>query len=160
MTHKILVPIDGSRSAHRALEHACLMQRADGGTLHLLHIVEPPVAVDHLGAETGSTPLDYTPEKGHEKGESLLRSAWSQVGSPSSEVHFHVEDNPPGRPERTIVKLAEALDIDTIVMGSRGLSDLKGLVVGSVSHKVSHVAHCTVITLHVPDAEPGDAPVR
>lgn len=151
MTRNILVPLDASRSALRALEHACLMQRADGGTLHLLHIVEPPVALDHMGAQTGSTPVDYTPAQGHEEGVSLLKTAWSQVGSPSAEVHFHVEDNPPGRPERTIVTLARELDIDTIVMGSRGLSDLKGLVVGSVSHKVSHVAHCTVITLHVPD---------
>ncbi|WP_438765727.1 universal stress protein [Kushneria sp. TE3] len=156
MSHNILVPLDGSRSARRALEHACLMQQAAGATLHLLHIVEPPPATDHMGAQTGSTPVDYTPTKGHEEGEALLKATWAEVGDPAAEVHFHVEDNPPGRPEKTIVALAHELAIDTIVMGSRGLSDMKGLVVGSVSHKVSHVAHCTVITLHVPDAEPGD----
>lgn len=151
MTQSILVPLDGSRSARRALEHACLMQRAEGGILHLLHIVEPPVAADGLGAMTGSAPLDYTPEKGHEQGVALLKEIWSAVGHPSAEVHFHVEDNPPGRPDRTIVAMAQELDVDAIVMGSRGLSDMKGLMTGSVSHKVSHVAHCTVITLHVPD---------
>lgn len=160
MTHNILVPLDGSGSAHKALEHACLMQRADGGALHLLHIVEPPLATDHLGMTTGSTPVGYTPEQGHEAGVALLKSAWAEVGAPSSEVHFHIEDTPHGRPDRSIVALARELEIDTIVMGSRGLSDARGLLVGSVSHKVSHVAHCTVITLHVPDAEPGDAPVR
>ncbi|WP_456268533.1 universal stress protein [Kushneria sp. AK178] len=151
MTTSILVPLDGSRSARRALEHACLIQQAEGGTLHLLHIVEPPPATDHLGAQTGSTPVDYTPTKGHDEGVALLENIWSAVGAPSTEVHFHVEDNPPGRPDQTIVALARELDVDTIVMGSRGLSDMRGLVVGSVSHKVSHVAHCTVITLHVPD---------
>ena len=156
MTQRILIPLDGSRSARRALEHACLMQRAEGGVLHLLHIVEPPVATDHLGATTGSTPVDYTPDKGHEHGEALLKETWAAVGDPSAEVHFHVEDNPPGRPDRTIVEMAQALEVDAIVMGSRGLSDMKGLVVGSVSHKVSHVAHCTVITLHVPDTGPDE----
>ncbi|MFC0336948.1 Nucleotide-binding universal stress protein, UspA family [Kushneria avicenniae] len=157
MTQSILVPIDGSRSARRALEHACLMQQAGGGALHLLHIVEPPVASDHLGATTGSTPVDYTPVKGHEQGVALLKETWSAVGDPSGEVHFHVEDNSPGHPDQTIVAMARELDVEVIVMGSRGLSDMKGLVVGSVSHKVSHVAHCTVITLHVPDTGPDDA---
>ncbi|ART63405.1 universal stress protein [Kushneria marisflavi] len=156
MTQSILVPLDGSRSARRALEHACLMQQARGGALHLLHIVEPPLATDQLGATTGSTPVDYTPEKGHEHGMALLKETWAAVGDPSADVHFHVEDNPQGRPDRTIVEMAQTLEVEAIVMGSRGLSDMKGLMVGSVSHKVSHVAHCTVITLHVPDSGPDE----
>ncbi|GHC21710.1 universal stress protein [Kushneria pakistanensis] len=153
MTQNILVPLDGSRSARMALEHACLMQRAGGGTLHLLHIVEPPPATDHLGVLTGSSAVGYTTAQGHEQGETLLKKAWSDLGTPSAPVEFHVDDNRLGRPDHTIVALAKALGVDAIVMGSRGLSDIKGLVVGSVSHKVSHIAPCTVITLHVPDAD-------
>ena len=37
--------------------------------------------------------------------------------------------------------------VDAIVIGSRGLSDIKGLFLGSVSHKVGHLAECTCITV-------------
>lgn len=148
MTQQILVPIDGSESARKALEHACLMQQALGATLHLLHIPEPPPASDKLGVMVGASALDYTPEKGREQGEALLRESWQAVGAPSAEVRFHVAE---GRPAQVIVEQATQLGVDTIVMGSRGLSDLKGLAIGSVSHKVSHVAPCPVVTLHVPE---------
>jgi len=46
-----------------------------------------------------------------------------------------------------ILYTAKDRDADLIVMGTRGLSDLKGLFVGSVSHKVSHLADCTCITV-------------
>lgn len=153
MTQQILVPIDGSCNARKALEHACMMQQAQGGTLHLLHIVEPAPASDSLGAMTGSSALDYTAKKGREQGEALLKEIWSGMGAPSAEVRFHVDNERPDRPDRTILAQAEKIGADVIVMGSRGLSDLKGLVTGSVSHKVAHAARCAVITLHVPEPD-------
>lgn len=147
MTQQILVPVDGSENARKALEHACLIQRATGAKIHLLHIPEPPPATDHLGARVGAPALDYTPKKGHEQGQQLLREAWQSVGNESAEVAYHTAD---GKPAQAIVQQSIDLGINLIVMGSRGLSDLKGLAVGSVSHKVSHLAPCMVITLHVP----------
>ncbi|WP_110642988.1 universal stress protein [Salinicola sp. CPA57] len=148
MSQRILVPIDGSTSARKALEHACLIQCATQARIHLLHVPEVPVAKDALGAMVGASPADYTPEKGRLTGERLLAEAWLAVGGGSDEVTYHVEE---GRPAHVIVQLATDLGVDMIVMGSRGQSNLKSLVVGSVSHKVSHVAPCPVITLHVPD---------
>ncbi len=52
-----------------------------------------------------------------------------------------------GDPARAILSESRKRGVDAIVMGSRGLSDLKGFVVGSVSHKVAHTAECTVITV-------------
>ena len=52
-----------------------------------------------------------------------------------------------GNPADVILDTARYLRADLIVMGTRGLSDLKGLFVGSVSHKVSHLAECTCITV-------------
>jgi len=51
-----------------------------------------------------------------------------------------------GDPARCILSLAEA-EADMIVMGTRGLSDLAGLLVGSVSHKVNQLSHCTCIAV-------------
>lgn len=52
-----------------------------------------------------------------------------------------------GDPAQRILEHAERESVDGIVMGSRGLSDAKGLLLGSVSHKVSSRAACTCITV-------------
>jgi nucleotide-binding universal stress UspA family protein len=46
-----------------------------------------------------------------------------------------------------ILEVASKTDADIIVMGRRGLSNLKGFVTGSVSHKVSQRADCSVLTV-------------
>lgn len=46
-----------------------------------------------------------------------------------------------------IVDSARETHADMIVKGSRGLSDLAGLLVGSVSHKVTNMAPCTCVTV-------------
>jgi nucleotide-binding universal stress UspA family protein len=52
---------------------------------------------------------------------------------------------PYGRAARDIVETAEAAGADLIVMGSRGLSEMTSLLVGSVAHKVLHLAACPVL---------------
>lgn len=47
----------------------------------------------------------------------------------------------------SILEVAKKVDADLIVMGRRGLSNLKGFVTGSVSHKVSQRAECSVLTV-------------
>jgi nucleotide-binding universal stress UspA family protein len=59
-------------------------------------------------------------------------------------VHTTVED---GDAARRILECAERENADLIIVGSRGFSDLKGLLMGSVSHKVSELAKCTCITV-------------
>ena len=52
-----------------------------------------------------------------------------------------------GEPIHCILRAMEDEKVDLIVMGSRGLGDLEGLLIGSMSHKVSHLADCTVVTV-------------
>ena len=52
-----------------------------------------------------------------------------------------------GNPARSIVEYAKADKSDLIVLGSRGLGDIEGGLLGSVSHKVASLAPCTVITV-------------
>ena len=52
-----------------------------------------------------------------------------------------------GDPADVILNLAASHKVDMIVLGSRGLSDFKGLLVGSVSHKVGAQADCSCITV-------------
>lgn len=52
-----------------------------------------------------------------------------------------------GEPINCILRAIDDENIDLIVMGSRGLGNLEGLLVGSVSHKVGQLADCTVVTV-------------
>ena len=52
-----------------------------------------------------------------------------------------------GNPAEEILKAAEQNDDDMIVVGSRGLGNLEGILLGSVSKKVSHLAKQTCITV-------------
>ncbi len=52
-----------------------------------------------------------------------------------------------GDPAEIILELAAKNKASMIVMGSRGLSDFKGLLLGSISHKVSAQAECTCVTV-------------
>jgi nucleotide-binding universal stress UspA family protein len=52
-----------------------------------------------------------------------------------------------GNATREILQLANEISADIIVMGSRGLSDFAGLVMGSVAHKVLHLARCPVLVV-------------
>ena len=52
-----------------------------------------------------------------------------------------------GNPADTIVRVAKRLQVDMIFLGSRGLSDAKGMLMGSVSHKVAHLAQCTCVSV-------------
>jgi nucleotide-binding universal stress UspA family protein len=52
-----------------------------------------------------------------------------------------------GNPVKQIVALAESEGAEMVFLGSRGVSDLKGLMMGSVSHKVMHLAPCTCVAV-------------
>ena len=65
-----------------------------------------------------------------------------QAGVPKVEICVEY-----GEPAKVILDVAEREKADLIVLGSRGLSDLKGLVFGSTSHKVAHLAQCSCVTV-------------
>tara|TARA_R110002012_G_scaffold116185_2_gene263653 strand:+ start:641 stop:1117 length:477 start_codon:yes stop_codon:yes gene_type:complete len=145
MYARILVPVDGSESAKQALKVACKLLDSADSTLYLLHVPEVLSYATTLVWGIGAMEPGTTLAVREKVGEQLLAQAKSSARAAGAQ---HIKELLlQGDPARTIVETANANNVDSIVMGSRGLSDLAGVVMGSVSHKVGHSAKCPVITL-------------
>ncbi len=136
---KILAPVDGSENAHRALSVAIAFAQSSGAELILLEIAEilpsiasfpySPVAyVSHLEKLKENSPEERYPE--------LAKSdlTWKR----------RVEQ---GAVADIICRVAEEEGCNLIVLGSRGLSAIERFLLGSVSSRVIHHAHCSVIVI-------------
>lgn len=147
MSDRILVPVDGSEHAFRALDVACGLARAENKHLRLLHVVPNMEIPEGLKRFAKLEHIRDSPEHLYESGvaENILGTARDQAAAAGAEdVECSVEH---GDASRGILEAASRGDVDTIVMGTRGLSDVQGLVLGSVAHKVGHGADCRVITV-------------
>jgi nucleotide-binding universal stress UspA family protein len=146
MFKKILVPVDGSENARKALDVACKLARNDGASLHILHIPERLARDTMLVWGMAAVSLDASQEALERAGRKSLEAAKQAAKERGmDDVEGSLRQ---GEPARCIVDEAKKVDADAIIMGSRGLSNIAGLIVGSVSHKVSHIAKRTVITVH------------
>lgn len=170
----ILVAIDGSDHAQRALDLAADIAGKYDGRLILLHVMDARSASnaerhmadvefadrlasyglsgddDRVAGVSGiptflRTHVDRDAIIKKVIGEGVLhraRTHATELGARNVETVLATGD-----PARTIVETAEARGANLIVVGSRGLSDLGGLFLGSVSHKVNHLSGITVITV-------------
>ena len=77
----------------------------------------------------------------------LVEAAVRDIKDAGVSARGEVYRAPYGSAASAIVTEAEATDADLIVMGSRGLGELAGLLVGSTAHKVLHLAHCPVLVV-------------
>ncbi|MFQ3786791.1 universal stress protein [Halomonas sp. A29] len=145
MFDSILVPVDGSEGAKKALDVACQLANQSAATLHILHIPEELAHETTLVWGIGAIAIEASRQEREDIGKQVVdKAAEAARAKGVTQIETVIGQ---GDPARTIVSEARRRSVEAIVMGSRGLSDLRGLVVGSVSHKVSHVAECTVITV-------------
>ena len=145
MFNTILVPVDGSEGAKKALSVACLLANQADATIHILHIPEELSHETTLVWGIGAIAIEASRQERDDIGQQVVDKAAQEARDKGvNKVETAIGR---GDPARTIISEAKKRGIDAIVMGSRGLSDLRGLVVGSVSHKVSHAAECSVITV-------------
>jgi nucleotide-binding universal stress UspA family protein len=175
MFNKILVPTDGSSHAVKAKQLGIDLASKYGAGLVFLSVIEGGVlsaAAQRLAAEKGidisalraapdlavvspeGAPVipaaDYTLASSRiqaELADRLISDAKAQAKAVEVEKVKVVTRN--GDPAEAILETAADEGADLIVMGSRGLGTLKGLLVGSVSQKVSRLADCSCISVKV-----------
>ncbi len=138
MFKSILVPVDGSDHALRALDVACDLAQKYGATLRLVHAY-PPIFTDSTMGGAGIEPLIA---RRTEAGEAVLARAREHVRDCVLDITTELREAPDAE---AILEEADAHHCDLIVMGTRGLGRLTGLLLGSVSQKVVQHAKCPVL---------------
>lgn len=145
MFHRILVAIDGSEHAKRALHEAIDLARCNNARLTVMTVAMKPSTL--LVGGPIVPPLDFAGldeaiEAEHHR---LLDGAIDEVPQDISVERLLAH----GSPARAILDQARGGRHDLIVLGSRGLGGVGAMVLGSVSHKVLHDSRVPVLVIHV-----------
>ncbi|MEH7388164.1 universal stress protein [Bacillus sp. JJ1521] len=151
---RILVAIDGSDGSKQALESAVELVGNSTKNLTLIHVFKgsmvTPVygiaGVGYVNPEILENELQETKMNERSQGETILRNAKAEVESNNLNACVKTELIE-GDAAKTICDYAELNHIDLILIGERGLSGLKKLVLGSVSKKVTSDADCSVLVV-------------
>ena len=142
---KILIPIDGSPHSKKALKFAVDLALRYPAKLCILHVLHNSPGSDTISLGAASVTIEADQEKLDESARELLETAKKVATDMGcSDVETIARG---GHPTQQIIRCARNKGIDVIVLGSRGLSDIKGLLLGSVSHQVNNLAKCTVVTV-------------
>jgi nucleotide-binding universal stress UspA family protein len=172
---RIMVALDGSEHSDKALDLASEIAARCGAELVLLHAVSDKpltdaerqmVEVEYLN-EIGTSLNGFAVEPPGDPsiraqrilqhyadvarrfrevlGQRLMSRARARARDQGVRSVQNVLEN--GDPASCILRLAKGLHVDMIVLGSRGLGDAQGLLMGSVSHKVAHLAECTCVSV-------------
>jgi nucleotide-binding universal stress UspA family protein len=173
---RIMVALDGSDHSDKALDLASDIAAKSGAELVLLHVIsdkplsdaerhmaeveypdEIAARLDTTGIDTGGGDRQTRAQRMLQRYADVARGFREAMGQRLisrsrtrarekgvRSVQTVLED---GDPASTIVRLAKGLHVDMLFLGSRGLGGAKGLLMGSVSHKVAHLAECTCVSV-------------
>lgn len=137
----ILAPTDFSEYSKKAVASALELAKKFGAKLSILHVVElPPYPVE------GYVPPSLTPtflEDLERQASQELAQVVPEAESAGVEVARLVAV---GSPYRKIIDMAEAEQVDLIVMATAGRTGFSRLVIGSIAERVVRTASCPVLT--------------
>ncbi|QOC24036.1 universal stress protein [Wenzhouxiangella sp. AB-CW3] len=133
MSKQIVVALDGSEGAYEALTTAKGLAQAMGRDLALLYVYPHTPAVSATMSGLDQVTRDSLEELKKESGKEVFAEAESRLGSGQKVSERHLLW---GDPAEEIIEFMESHPDTHLVMGRRGMSKMKRLVMGSVSDKV------------------------
>jgi nucleotide-binding universal stress UspA family protein len=137
--HKLLVPVDGSENALRAVQHAIGLAKLMGkASIYLLHAHEEPRVYGEIAVYV---PPDKMAALQREHSEAILTEAERPLKESGVAYTREIAVGPVAE---AIAACADRLDCDGIVMGTRGHSNIGNLFLGSVATKVVHLTRLPV----------------
>ena len=134
---RILVPVDGSESSDRAIDKAIALAQACGSKIDFLYVAN--INQLAINACLSDAILDAVTKAGNV----ILDRALEKVPKEIKSEGF----SETGSPAVVILDFAAAENSDMIVMGSRGLGIVKGVLLGSVSQYIVEQSKCPVLVV-------------
>ena len=153
MFSKILIPLDGSRTAEKVLPYARYLAGRFKIPIELLAVIDIAELATHITAEKARF-LDTMIEEGMRSSESYLRGIAASFGGTT--VTCKVEK---GRAEEVIIERGEADTAMLIAMATHGRSGLNRFLLGSVAEKVLRGAANALLLVRATDEAPSDGEV-
>ncbi len=138
LAKNILLPTDGSRFMEKSIAYACSVVKSNKAKLTLLHVVALPILTE---AETiiDPKPLERAGKRILEKAKRLAKAGGVEARTKMSEAV--------GSPTQAILKVIEKGKFDLVIVGAKGHSMLRDLLIGSVSDGIVHHAPCPVLVV-------------
>jgi nucleotide-binding universal stress UspA family protein len=136
----IVVGTDGSDRAARAIEAAFSLARLTGATVHVVHVMRL-VAMASAGYGDPSA-IATANADARTNGDVICARVLADAERQGVGAEAHNLD---GDPADMLVKVAGAVHADLVVIGNRGMTGVKRLVLGSVPNKVAHHCPCSVL---------------
>jgi nucleotide-binding universal stress UspA family protein len=137
--NNILIAYDGSAHSRKALDTAINLAQCEHSQLKVLY------AFDQVPVVLGDDETARFIERAMNKGRELLAEAMLRLRDTG--LNFST-DTVEGPAAEAILRVAQHEGCDLIVMGSRGLGMVQGLLLGSVSYRVLHHATIPVLVVH------------
>jgi len=144
MFGKILVAIDESESADRAASVAAELAGPLGDEAIVFHVREFYVGVAGALPVGGLMEVELEPT---DSVQHLVDLALKRFEAEGVKARAVIHSEVRGNVADYIVAAAKAEGVGLIVMGSRGLSDFRGLVIGSITHRVLRLSHIPVLVV-------------
>lgn len=147
MYDRILVATDGSPTADRATTHALDLAREHSAQLHAVYVIETRTGYDNAIVDPEAVRRNLRTE-----GETALAAVEEEAGG-DPEVRTAVLE---GVPHERIAAYADENGVDLVVMGAKGRSAFKTIILGSVTEAVIHAVDVPVLVVDDGDGADGD----
>ena len=138
-SNDLLVPIDFSASSAKALEYATALARKRGAHIRVLHVLEPPTGLDYVDPVFVRWDKQVTDA-------AQIRLTRFATGITGGDIPLAPEIRI-GRAHIEIGEVARKRKSDLIIIGSRGFTGLKHLLLGSTAERVLRHAPCSVLVV-------------
>lgn len=142
MFKKILFATDNTAHSEKALPQLIDLAKTNDAEVVILNAYYIPEYLKPNNASGYYIDTAKMEKNLEERGKAILEDVYKKLEEHNIKVELIIENGPAGK---AIVDAAEKLNCDLIVVGTRGLGNIKNPIISSVSNFVIHNASCSVL---------------